>query len=559
MQARGSPLRNKSGRIVKWFGSYTDIHDLVEARQEAKKTREQFLNVIKHSKITIWVIDRDCNITFLEGELMWDEKPPEFSREAIGKNVFQYFGEHQDMKGWAMFADLIRSILEGRVTEWSAEHQLEGSNRWYRTQFAPILVTKQWDSGRKNEKHIDGLISISIDITELKERDDKLQSQERENIRLLNAENAAKEASKLKSQFLANMSHEIRTPIAGVIGMAELLLDTQLDKEQRDFTESIQRSANGLLTVINDILDLSKVESGRLDIEEIPFSLSDLVQDVCKMLSFAAERKNIQFKSHVHSDIEQGLVVMGDPGRVRQILTNLLTNSIKFTSEGYVKLMVAKRKEKSDLIEILFTVEDTGIGIEKEVQDRLFKPFTQADSSTARRFGGTGLGLTISKNVRMAYLSPHSKYGKAHESQLVDLMHGEISLRSELGRGTTTTFWIPFNKPQSRKRSSPLANANSAPEGYWSGMTKSRCPSAPQSVVGDLHNVALPGHLNSRTGTGSETMSSEVDSNEGSVQQEIDRRTVHVLVVEDKYITILSHIRTFVSMNHVADPLVIVL
>ena len=221
--------------------------------------------------------------------------------------------------------------------------------------------------------------------------------------------------------------------------------------------------------------------------------------------------------------------------------------------------MVAKRKEKSDLIEILFTVEDTGIGIEKEVQDRLFKPFTQADSSTARRFGGTGLGLTISKNVRMAYLSPHSKYGKAHESQLVDLMHGEISLRSELGRGTTTTFWIPFNKPQSRKRSSPLANANSAPEGYWSGMTKSRCPSDPQSVVGDLHNVALPGHLNSRTGTGSETMSSEVDSKEGSVQQEIDRRTVHVLVVEDKYITILSHIRTFVSMNHVADPLVIVL
>lgn len=405
MQARASPLRDKSGKIVKWFGSYTDIHDLMEARQEAKKTREQFLNVIRHSKVTIWAIDREHNITFLEGELLWKEETPGFKKEAIGKNVFEYFGEHQERKGWAMFADLIRSILEGRVTEWSAEHQLEGRTRWYRTQFAPILGTKQGDSGRMNDKHIDGLICISIDITEIKERDKQLQSQERENVRLLNAENAAKEASKLKSQFLANMSHEIRTPIAGVIGMAELLLDTHLDKQQRDYTESIQRSANGLLTVINDILDLSKVESGRLDIEEIPFSLSVVVQDVCKMLSFAAERKNIQFEGDVHNEIEQDLVVMGDPGRVRQILTNLLTNSIKFTSEGYVRLTVAKRKEKGDFLEILFTIEDTGIGIEKEVQDRLFKPFTQADSTTARRFGGTGLGLTISKNVRMTYLS----------------------------------------------------------------------------------------------------------------------------------------------------------
>lgn len=404
MQARGSPLRNKSGKIVKWFGSYTDIHDLVEARQEAKNTREQFLSLIKHSKVTIWAIDRGHNIIFLEGELMWQDESPEFMKEAIGKNVFKYFGEHRGKKVWDMFEDLIRAILDGKVKEWSAEHQVEGKNRWYRTQFAPIFATKKGDSGRMDEKFIDGLISISMDVTELKERDDKLQSQEKENIRLSTAENAAKEASKLKSQFLANMSHEIRTPIAGVIGMSELLLDTHLDKEQREFTESIQRSANGLLTVINDVLDLSKVESGKLDIEDIPFSLSVVVQDVCKMLSFAAERKNIHFKSDVQGDIEQDLVVMGDPGRVRQILTNLLANSIKFTLEGFVKLSVASRKETSNSIEILFTVEDTGIGIEKEVQKQLFKPFSQADSSTARRFGGTGLGLTISKNARMTFL-----------------------------------------------------------------------------------------------------------------------------------------------------------
>ena len=187
--------------------------------------------------------------------------------------------------------------------------------------------------------------------------------------------------------------------------MSDLLLDTPLDNEQREFAESIQRSANGLLTVINDILDLSKVESGKLDLEEIPFSLSVVVQDVCKTLSFAAERKNIHFKSDVQGDIEQNLVVMGDPGRVRQILTNLLTNSIKFTSEGYVKLTVASQKETIDAMEILFTVEDTGIGIDTEVQKGLFKPFSQADSSTARKFGGTGLGLTISKNVRPTFYS----------------------------------------------------------------------------------------------------------------------------------------------------------
>ena len=405
MQSRGCPLRDKSGKIVKWFGSYTDIHELVEARQEANKTRQQFLNVIRHSKVTIWAINRECEITFLEGELMWKDESPDFMRKAIGKNIFQCFSEHQAKKDYDKFADLIRSILGGNVKEWSAEHQVDGKNRWYRTQFAPILGTKRGDGGQSDEEYIDGLISVSIDVTELKERDDKLQSQERENIRLLAAESAAKEASKLKSQFLANMSHEIRTPIAGVIGMSELLLDTALDKEQREFTESIQRSANGLLTVINDVLDLSKVESGRLDIEEIPFSLSVVVQDVCNMLSFAAERKNIKFESDVQRDIARNLVVIGDPGRVRQILTNLLTNSIKFTSEGYVKLTVASQKETSDVIEILFTVEDTGIGIEKEVQDRLFRPFSQADSSTARKFGGTGLGLTISKNVRMTFLS----------------------------------------------------------------------------------------------------------------------------------------------------------
>ena len=225
-------------------------------------------------------------------------------------NVNLVFGRHTGENDLPLYEGPIEAILKGKVTEEISEHHIEGSGRWFRTRFVPIRAEGEDD----DEDIIDGVYGVSMDVTDLKEQEFDLQTKEKQNIRLLSQEAAAKEASNLKSQFLANMSHEIRTPIAGVIGMSELLMDTDLDPEQRECAENIQRSANGLLTVINDILDLSKVESGRLDIEEVQFSLSLVISDVSKMLSFAADRKNLRFESDIRVGIERDLIVMGDPG-----------------------------------------------------------------------------------------------------------------------------------------------------------------------------------------------------------------------------------------------------
>ena len=398
MQARSSPLRDNSGSILKWFGSYTDIHDHVEAKLAAKRAREHLRNVITHAQVTVWTIDLDLTLTLMEGKPMWEADNPEIMQEAIGQNIFVTLSKYQKGEEWERYRDLVEKILKGEIPGWASEHQvIGGEGPWYRTRLSPLKGAMTVDNQMKRKSStdspgagdaIEGLIGISVDVTEAKEAEQALRAQGAENIRLLAAEHAAKGASKLKSQFLANMSHEIRTPIAGVIGMAELLLDTGVNGEQRDYVENIQRSANSLLTIINDVLDLSKVESGKLDIEEVPFSLPIVVQDVCKMLSFAAGRKGLEFIGDIRESIGQDLVIIGDPGRIRQILTNLLTNSIKFTSDGYVKLAVSITEESCKHAKVSFVVEDTGVGIEEAVQNRLFQPFSQADPSTARRYGG---------------------------------------------------------------------------------------------------------------------------------------------------------------------------
>ncbi|KAL7945158.1 hypothetical protein V8C42DRAFT_71718 [Trichoderma barbatum] len=422
----------ETGKIEKWFGTCTDIHDSMQTKLSAKRTRQQLLSVIAHSHVTIFTVDPERSVTMLEGALIWNsaaEDNHEKSKWFIGQNMYTVFNRlagrvpEEEKPKWLQ---PIEDILEGRSNEDVKEHGLD--DRWYRTRFHPMLGKKTKDGMATKETCIEGVIGVIMDVTELKIRGEALREQSREKRRAMANEAAAKEATRLKSQFLANMSHEIRTPITGVLGMAELLSDMQLTKEQREYVDNIQSSATSLLTVINDILDFSKVESGRLDIEEVQFSLSHIVQDVRKMLKFAVERKNLDFRSDVEKDIANERVVLGDPGRLRQIITNLLTNSIKFTNQGYVRFSVVKERETAETIEVRFVIEDSGIGIEEDVRKKLFKPFSQGDPSTARKFGGTGLGLTICKN-------------------LLDLMNGRIMLESNVGSGTKATFWIPFMKP----------------------------------------------------------------------------------------------------------------
>ncbi len=253
-------------------------------------------------------------------------------------------------------------------------------------------------------------------------------------------------ANRAKSEFLANMSHEIRTPMNGVLGMTELLQNTDLSHKQRRFTKVIQESGELLLSIINDILDFSKIEAGKLELESIPFDLEDLVNDVVRMLKSSAIAKGLNLNIHIPD--EANLNLKGDPTRIRQVLTNLVANGIKFTENGEIVIRIADIKENAQHVTLQITVEDTGIGISPEVQQQLFKPFSQADGSTTRKYGGTGLGLAIS-------------------SELVSRMGGVLECDSEPGRGSHFFFRLQFELAAVAERkkhlSDPVGKNNHVP------------------------------------------------------------------------------------------------
>ncbi|MCC7300763.1 MAG: PAS domain-containing protein [Verrucomicrobia bacterium] len=412
-------IKDQSGKIIGLVGSSREVTQQVENEERliaAKQRAEQGAAVIKaiFDNLEDHFYYKDRNSKVLGGNKAWVEAHGAKSLdELIGKTDLDFIPAPL---GQQLYDNEQKQIADGKITRIRERHvQKDGKVVYVESVKSPM---------RNNQGEVIGLAGISRDVTRQVENEKVL----------IEAQQEAEAANKAKSAFLAMMSHEIRTPMNGVIGAASLLLGTELSTQQEEFVRTIEISGENLLTITNDILDYSKIEAGKIELEKTPFNLRECIEDAFDLFIQLAAKKNVELLYYVDPDVPKNLI--GDTTRLRQILVNLMGNAIKFTENGEVHLKVHSliTDEQQRKCQLEFAVRDTGIGIADEHKDRLFEAFTQADSSSTRKYGGTGLGLTISR-------------------KLTELMGGKIWFESEAGKGSTFFFTValPISDHEDKK------------------------------------------------------------------------------------------------------------
>ncbi len=397
------------GKITGYLGIGHDITKRKESESKFQLLTERLSLATSVAAVGVWEWD------VANSAMTWDDTMEEIYGFALTKeSPYEQWSTAVHPEDLPLAEGALKKTLEekARATVDFRIKRPDGTTRHLSAAEGPVLDERG---------NVTKIIGVNIDVTNRKRVEADLQR----------AKDEAEAANRAKSEFLANMSHEIRTPMNGIMGMTELVLDTELDSEQREYLNLAKMSADSLLSLINDILDYSKIEAGKLEIDAIDFNLGDCLGDTMKTLSLRAHQKGLELAFEIEPNVPDALI--GDPGRVRQIILNLVGNAIKFTEIGEVVLSVQSLTHVGDELQLRFTVTDTGIGISPDKQAAIFEAFKQADGSMTRKYGGTGLGLTIS-------------------SRLVELMGGRIWVESELGEGSRFHFTANFKVQKSAAR-----------------------------------------------------------------------------------------------------------